>query len=721
MTRLNSRHVMCLAVALALCSQAEAQTNEVHDSLSLHEVSIVGKSKARKMHEHAYAVSVVDLATKYQTASPLNKVLNTVTSVNIREDGGLGSNYSFSMNGFSGNQVMFFIDGIPMDNFGSSFNLATISANMADRIEVYKGVLPVSLGSDALGGAVNIVSRTNANYLDATYSVGSFNTHRAAVNGVYTSKAGFTFRANAFANYSDNDYEVWAPIVNLQTNKQEGEEWAKRFNDGYQSYGVKLETGVVRQSWADYLLVGMIASADKRNVQTGATMDAVYGGVKNRSWSLIPSIRYKKNDLLVPGLSLSLYGTYSMVNTYNVDTLARRYNWRGEWVNSTSAGEAYLTDATIRERQWQANANVSYVISDHHSLTLNNVFSAIRRKSNDAMYPDDEMNDVPQQLTKNITGLGYQVRYDRWNANVFGKMYRLYSSTNKLMDQFTENQRWEKLTDRKQRYGYGAAATYYILPSLQAKVSFERAYRMPEAVEMFGDGLVQKANPDLKPESSNNLNAGLLFDQTLGDHRLQAEVNYIYRDTKDFILKGVSLSSNPTTSYDNLGKVQTRGVEASLGYAYKQVFHVNGNLTYQDIKDKMRYQQSENTFVGDGISENITYGQRLPNIPYLFMNGHADYQFVDLGAKGNTLSLNYDVNYVHDYYLSFTGLGAKATKKVIPEQLSHNVSLGYSLCDGRYSIVAECQNLTNAKLYDNYRLQKPGRSFNVKFRLYLSK
>ena len=712
---------MCLAVALALCSQAEAQTNEVHDSLSLHEVSIVGKSKARKMHEQAYAVSVVDLTTKYQTASPLNKVLNTVTSVNIREDGGLGSNYSFSMNGFSGNQVKFFIDGIPMDNFGSSFNLATISANMADRIEVYKGVLPVSLGSDALGGAVNIVSRTNANYLDATYSVGSFNTHRAAVNGVYTSKAGFTFRANAFANYSDNNYEVWAPIVNLQTNKQEGEEWAKRFNDGYQSYGVKLETGVVRQSWADYLLVGMIASADKRNVQTGATMDAVYGGVKNRSWSLIPSIRYKKNDLLVPGLSLSLYGTYSMVNTYNVDTLARRYNWRGEWVNSTSAGEAYLTDATIRERQWQANANVSYVISDHHSLTLNNVFSAIRRKSNDAMYPDDEMNDVPQQLTKNITGLGYQVRYDRWNANVFGKMYRLYSSTNKLMDQFTENQRWEKLTDRKQRYGYGAAATYYILPSLQAKVSFERAYRMPEAVEMFGDGLVQKANPDLKPESSNNLNAGLLFDQTLGDHRLQAEVNYIYRDTKDFILKGVSLSSNPTTSYDNLGKVQTRGVEASLGYAYKQVFHVNGNLTYQDIKDKMRYQQSENTFVGDGISENITYGQRLPNIPYLFMNGHADYQFVDLGAKGNTLSLNYDVNYVHDYYLSFTGLGAKATKKVIPEQLSHNVSLGYNLCDGRYSIVAECQNLTNAKLYDNYRLQKPGRSFNVKFRLYLSK
>ncbi len=518
----------------------------------MEEVQIVGKSKARRMQEQAYAISVLDLRKQYQTAAPLNKILNAVTSVKIRENGGLGSDYSFSMNGFSGNQVKFFMDGIPMDNFGSSFNLTNISANMADRIEVYKGVLPVYLGSDALGGAVNIVTRNNANYLDATYSIGSYNTHRFALNGAYTSKNGFTFRSNLFANYSDNDYKVWAPIVNLETNKQEGYEWVKRFHDGYHSFGIKVETGVVRKSWADYLLFGMIASTDKKNVQTGATMDAVYGGVKTKSWSLIPSIRYKKDDIFTPGLSLSLYATYNMVNVENVDTLARKYNWKGDYVTSTSAGEGYLTDATIKERQWQATANVNYVIDDHQNVTLNNVFSALRRKSDDKMYPDDEMNNVPQQLTKNITGLGYQVRFNRWNANIFGKMYRLYSSTYKLLDQFTENQRWEKLSDRKHKFGYGAAATYYILPVLQAKVSFERAFRMPEAVEMFGDGMVQKSNPDLQPESSNNFNAGLLYDQNFGPHRIQAEVNYIYRDTKDFILKGVSLTNNPTTSYDNI-------------------------------------------------------------------------------------------------------------------------------------------------------------------------
>lgn len=51
-------------------------------------------------------------------------------------------------------------------------------------------------------------------------------------------------------------------------------------------------------------------------------MDAVYGGVKMKSESVIPSIRYKKDDLFLDGLSLSLYGTYNSVNTFNVDTIA---------------------------------------------------------------------------------------------------------------------------------------------------------------------------------------------------------------------------------------------------------------------------------------------------------------------------------------------------------------------------------------------------------------
>ena len=185
---------------------------------NLDNVVVIAKSKARKLQEQAYAVSVVDLSKQYTTIKPLDKVLNTVSSIRVREDGGVGSNYTFSMNGFSGNQVKFFLDGIPMDNFGSSFNLANLSANIAEHIEVFKGVLPVYLGGDALGGAVNIVTRKNANYLDATYSIGSFGTHKVSLNGAYTNtNTGFTIRTNAFYNYSKNNFKVYAPIVDLNT------------------------------------------------------------------------------------------------------------------------------------------------------------------------------------------------------------------------------------------------------------------------------------------------------------------------------------------------------------------------------------------------------------------------------------------------------------------------------------------------------------------------
>ena len=131
----------------------------------------------------------------------------------LEKHGGMGSAFNFSLNGFSGDQVKFFMDGIPLDNYGSSFTLNNIPTNMAERIDVYKGVVPIELGGDALGGAVNIVTNKSVRrYIDASYSYGSFNTHKAAVNTRFTSKNGFVTNINAFLNYSDNSYKVEAQV-----------------------------------------------------------------------------------------------------------------------------------------------------------------------------------------------------------------------------------------------------------------------------------------------------------------------------------------------------------------------------------------------------------------------------------------------------------------------------------------------------------------------------
>jgi outer membrane receptor protein involved in Fe transport len=692
---------------------------EIDNSTNLEQIVVIGKSEARKQQEQAYAITVLDARKMYNSIAPIGKLLNNVSSVKIREDGGVGSNYSFSLNGFSGNQVKFFLDGIPMDNFGSSFNLSNISINMTERVDVYKGVLPVDLGADALGGAVNIITRKDANYLDASYSVGSFNTHKAALNGAYTDlKSGFTIRANGFFNFSDNNYKVYVPIVQLNTNQRIDEQWRKRFHDQYTSGGIKLETGITGKSYADYLLAGFIWTKNDKDIQTGATMDAVYGGVKAKGESIIPSVRYKKSDLLVEGLSVSLYGAYSMVNAFNIDTLSQKYNWLGEWVPTASHGEYLNTDSKIKNREWLANANLNYMIDTHQSITVNHVFSSGNRKIHDKVDPDNESNKIPQELTKNITGLGWLVKYDRWNSNVFGKMYNFHSTSLKILDRFTDNERLEKLLMDNTNFGYGAAITFFILPKLQAKASYEHSYRLPESNEMFGDGLIQQANPDLKPERSDNVNFGFTFEQQIKQHSFYLEANAIYRNARDFIRKGVSLTSNPTTGYENLGNVRTTGAEGGIKYRWKDLIHAGANITWQNIRDYQRFEENT-SYVGEGIIEHITYKERIPNIPYLFGHGDLGVQLPDIVLQNSALSLDYSFDWVKKYYLSFPGLGAKSSKKVIPTQISHDISLGYAMEKGKYNVIFECTNFTNQRLYDNYKLQKPGRTFNLKFRYFL--
>ena len=80
---------------------------------------------------------------------------------------------------------------------------------------------------------------------------------------------------------------------------------------------------------------------------------------------------------------------------------------------------------------------------------------------------------------------------------------------------------------------------------------------------------------------------------------------------------------------------------------------------------------------------------------------------------------SYYFNFVEHYFLSWAELGSRDTKKVIPRQYSHNLELSCSLNKGKYNIAAECRNLTDARLYDKYYLQKPGRAFYLKVRYVL--
>jgi len=159
------------------------------DVSQLSEIVIEGKTKEEEKRHTGYAIGVLKTKKLKNLNADINQVLKTTSGINIRETGGLGSGFNLSLNGLSGNQIRFFINGVPMENFGSSLTLNNYPINLVETIEIYKGVVPVSLGADALGGAINIITENKkASFIDASYSFGSFNTHRFAINAKYYNK-----------------------------------------------------------------------------------------------------------------------------------------------------------------------------------------------------------------------------------------------------------------------------------------------------------------------------------------------------------------------------------------------------------------------------------------------------------------------------------------------------------------------------------------------------
>jgi outer membrane cobalamin receptor len=708
-------------VQLVAAQKLELNVRLLDRSFEIKGVEIVGKSATREVNEQPYAVTAISTKELLNSTSDAKEVLNRVSGVRVLEEGGLGSNLSFSLNGFSGDQVKFFLDGIPMDNLGSSLMLSDIPVNTIDRIEVYKGVVPVWLGTDALGGAVNIITNRKANFLDASYSIGSFNTHRISLNGAYTNPTtGFTVRSNVNYNYSDNNYRVLAPIREGNNIVDTAE--VERFHDRYRSGTVKLETGWVNRKYADNLLFGVIASGNDKQVQTGATMNSVYGGIVRNSQSVVPTLRYSKENLFVEGLNVSLYTAYNFSKSEVIDTLRGvSYNWRGETTVSPGSnnGELSRTFTTLTDDDFNSQLFAGYVISPKHSLAFNYAYSHFHRTAFDTENPDRVQNRFPNTLNKQVLGLSYKFDpIEKWSTTVFGKFYALDAKTSKLYDFALETQRVDALQANKQNIGYGLATAYFLLPQLQLKASYEHAYRMPWATEIFGDGLFVTPNPDLGPEQSDNFNVGAAYAFRLGtDHQFNLESSFMHREAKDLIYQVVQVAS-PVTNYSNLSETRALGVEGSVKYHYKDLLHLGGSYTFQHITDQAEFVYIE-SYNSAGYRRNFQRGFRVPNIPYSFANAQAGLTFRDVLTPESVWNINYHYNFVEQYFLSWAELGSRDSKKVIPRQSSHNLELSGSFRQGKYNVALECRNLTDALLYDRYYLQKPGRAFYLKFRYVL--
>ena len=700
------------------------ETTEVPDfklresTKELQEVEIMGKTEAQEVKESGFAVNAIETKQFANTTSDLNQILNRSTGIKVREEGGMGSTFNFAINGLSGKRVRYFLDGVPMEVFGSGMSLNNIPVNLAERVEVYKGVVPVHLGSDAMGGAVNVITNQKIkNYLDVSHSYGSFNSHRSALTGQFThDSTGITVRANAFYNYSDNNYTMYnnpdydIKIEVIENNKFVKKDGLRRFHDSYRSAMGQVEAGVMGKKWADVFFVGGSYSNMLQDRQTGFKQEIVYGLVTQKTESYNVTLRYRKDNLFVKGLGINLFASRSQDHVVIADTGKYRYYWDGSRVTNTNyelQGERQLSQI-IRPRAF-ARANLNYDLHRNHSFNLNYTLDQVDNQMFNKLLQDKD--ELPAFMRKTILGMAYQALFfqKRLTTQLFGKHYGMGM---RLPVWSTNSREYELKDTTVGNFGYGAAARLRILVDFGLKASYEHAYRLQEVEEMFGNGLNMVGNPDLKPETSDNFNIGAYGSKKFGKHSYYLEAGSFYRRAKDFIATLAYERSNAVKAENQEG-IEISGLEAEAKYSYHDLLMFSVNGTYQNAINMVKYTKRS------GSQAEATYGNKLPNQPWLFGNTDLSMGKSNVFKKNTRLQFNWNSQYTHWYYLTWEAYGSKNGKSIIPAQYIHNASITYSLQDGRYNITLECRNFTNELAYDNFRLQKPGRAFFVKLRYFL--
>lgn len=690
-------------------------TSEIVD-----EIIVQGKSMVQTKREQPFQVSILDAKPLQIQSKPVTALVGQISGVRIRENGGMGSNIKIMLNGIGGKGVKIFVDDIPADLLGNGVAINVLPVNMINHIEVYKGFIPAKFGSDALGGIINLVTRDiKRDFLDVSIGIGSFGTCQAGLNSrkYLGNEKKYYLELNGFYSHSDNDY--WMDDVEILTDKLGNTETGsvKRFNDAFTSYMGRFIAGAKKLSWADEIQLNLTAANIYNEVQHGKSSEQAYGEVFWKEDDLNSELKWKKSRMFNKKLDATLNAGYSYIERTFIDTASKAYYWGAtdglaNYVESQPGETGYYVDGrnpVIYRKNSFARLNLVYHLYENHELNFTTLYTGVNITGHDERGITTFGSDIfanPQTLYKKYFGLALESKF--WDDRITNILMVKNFSGNSDVVVIKETLVAEgNVQDTYFDWSYGDALKIQLLPGFMAILNYEHTIRLPDEEELFGDFVFIYPNSELEPEKSQNVGIGARYKTRGG--KLSLNINGFYHYTSNLIfLNSLSLFR---CVYMNLLTTNTFGAEGEINYRPINDLALYANFTWQDIRLKQIDSNSD-------INERYI-GSHIPNTPWLFGNLGANYSLPWHIYKIDKIQVYYTFNYVHEFYLTWEVDGLKSTKERIPRQIVHNAGISYAFYKDRLSLSFESRNFTNEKIYDNYKVQKPGRSFYLKLRYYI--
>ncbi|MDZ4809736.1 MAG: TonB-dependent receptor [Bacteroidota bacterium] len=571
--------------AVIISNQLQAQ----QDTTVLDEAVVTANKFEQKQSQTGKVVTVI---TKEQLGKSGGK---TVAQI-LNEQAGIvingaynvqGSVQTIFMRGASSGRTLILLDGIPVNDpsmINNEFDLNLFSINDVERIEICKGAQSTLYGSDAIAGAINIITVkkdvSKPFNVKVTTGLGNMNTVRNNIQ-LY-GKAGKLSYITRFAKLRTNGFSAAYDSTGV-----------KDFdNDGYD--GNVINAGLQYQVIPSLLVKTFILySQYKADIDAGIFADEKDYRINNNNLSSGVGMNFKKGIVNITGN----YQYGELNRTYKNDSLfIRPFGTRFEsnkYGGRTQYAELY---GNITAAKWlTVLAGFDYRWATMHQQ----YFSLSSFGPYNSSFDDTSLHQT----------------------SFYGSL--LFNALNKKL-----NVEIGARTNKHSRYGSNSTYTfnpsYNINKEWRVFGSIASGFKAPSIFQVFD---VFSGNPDLKPEESTNYEIGVQQLQK----KINSRVVYFHRDIKNGIDYNYS-----TFQYFNFVKQTVNGLELELSAKPTQKLNIAANYTLITGDEQTQSRKSFNDTSYNHLLRRPKHTINL-NVGYQFCKG----LFASFSAK--SISSRYDV------------------------------------------------------------------------------
>jgi vitamin B12 transporter len=537
--------LLCIQETKENQNQQEEETKTRHKRLKYHIVVTATRTQQPNLElgSSTTLISFEDL--KKAGKETVAEALAAVPGLDVMQNGGAGKTADVFIRGANSEHTLVMVDGVEVNDPmspGRTFDLAHLSLDNIDRIEIVRGPQSTLYGSDAMGGVINIITKKG---------VGKSRFFISAETGSYA-----TFRESAGVSGEKNNvnYSLEASRFDTKGFSSSGEQYGNTEKDGYGNTTLSGRLGFKATETLEFNLIGRYVDAknDVDNFEGEGGDDPNYV-IDSRQLILAANAR----------LSL-LKGKWEQRLGVSYNHIHRDLNNPTDELNPYDSSQGTYK-GRIFKMDWQHNIYL-------HPTNTITAGIEYEREQGESEYTYESMWGPGESL------------FPGESAHTTG----IYLQDNiKIRDTFfmTMGVRFD---DHNR---FGSETTYRIAPAVvfksgtKLKATYGTGFKAPSLYQLFAPATMwgPVGNQNLEPEISKGWDIGI--EQFLFQDCLTLSFTYFRNDFENLILYDF------TQGYVNVSEAETKGYEIFISARPVNTLTIRGSYTYTHAVDKENDEQ----------------------------------------------------------------------------------------------------------------------------------